>query len=133
MTKLGLIVLLSALAPASNPTQASSLDGPGWRPVTLSSGAPTAKQQIVFDANGRVYGSDGCNRFSGRYTVDASGKLTIDTSSMMATKMGCRDIGDQTSTKALMQALTDTHSFRLDDGKLTLLDSAGNEMAQLAR
>lgn len=125
----------AALSIAFSPMQsfAEKLDGPGWRPVSLGSTAPSSQQQIVFGPDGRVYGSDGCNRFSGHYSVDANGKLTIDTSSMMATKMGCRDLNVQTATKALMQTLTDVRSYRVDGDRLVLLDASGKELAQLAR
>ena len=133
MLKLAALSAAFAIALAPMPSFASSLDGAGWRPVSFGSSQPSPQQQIVFGADGRVYGSDGCNRFSGRYSVDANGKLTIDTASMMATKMGCRDLNVQTATKALMQALTDVRGYRVDGDSLILLDSAGNELAQLAR
>lgn len=135
MTTPTLAALSAALsiAFAPMPSSADGLEGAGWRPVSLGSTAPSTQQQIVFDANGRVYGSDGCNRFSGSYSVDASGKLTIDTGSMMATKMGCRDLSVQTATKALMQAMTDVRSYRVDGDRMLLLDASGNTLAELAR
>lgn len=135
MTIPTIAALTAALSIAFSPIpgMADNLAGAGWRPVSLGSTAPASQQQIVFDANGRVYGSDGCNRFSGSYSVDENGKLTIDTGSMMATKMGCRDITVQTATKALMQAMTDVRSYRVDGDRMVLLDASGNTLAELAR
>lgn len=135
MNILGLAALSAAFTIAFAPTPgfASTLDGAGWTPISLGSTAPSSRQEVVFRADGRIYGSDGCNRFSGQYSVDASGRLTIDTGSMMATKMGCRDFSVQSDTRALMQALTDVRSYRVDGDQMVLLDAKGNRLAELAR
>ncbi|QIG48892.1 META domain-containing protein [Nordella sp. HKS 07] len=89
--------------------------------------------QTVLDiaADGRVSGSGGCNRISGK--ADISGER-ITFSPLASTRMACAPaVMDQESK--FLGALNDVRKWRVDNprGKLFLLDAQGNEVLLLAR
>lgn len=89
--------------------------------------------QTVLDiaADGRVSGSGGCNRISGK--ADISGER-ISFSPLASTRMACAPaIMDQEAK--FIGALNDVRKWRIDGprGKLFLLDAQGNEVLLLAR
>lgn len=75
---------------------------------------------LVFDAEGRVSGSDGCNRLMGTYIL-ADDKLTLG--ELAGTKMGCADGMEQ--AQAFNEALAKVASYSLIGDKLEFRD-AGN-------
>lgn len=80
-------------------------------------------------ADGRVSGSDGCNRFSTRYTLDHDG-LRIDPRGA-ATLAACPPpVNEQ--AEAFMKALGAARTAELDGERLTLLDGSGTTLATFA-
>lgn len=76
-----------------------------------------AQMTITFDAEGRVAGSGGCNRYFGPVTI---GGNTIRFGNLASTKMACTPaLMDQEQT--FFDALAATRSYRLDDGGETLV------------
>ena len=72
----------------------------------------------------QVSGWDGCNRFSGRYSVGQDHQLHFE--SMISTRMACVGVTvDQPFSKALNTAA----AFRIDQEKLSLLNSNGKAIA----
>lgn len=89
--------------------------------------------QMVIDiaADGKVTGSGGCNRISGRATVS---EARISFSPMSSTKMACApEIMDQESKFLL--ALGDARLWRIDEqrDKLILVDAHGVTILRLLR
>lgn len=69
-------------------TSASQLTGITWRPVAIGEMrlADDNGMYLEFDADGKVHGNAGCNRFFGEYTLN-QGKLIFGP--LGATRMAC--------------------------------------------
>src|SRR5690242_13082597 len=105
LAHVGLALLIAALAACSasgaggthatqpdNPL--ASLEGTSWNAVevngTAVAGDVTASERrphLVFGADGRVSGSDGCNRLTGPYSVNGSNGLAFGP--LAGTRMAC--------------------------------------------
>ncbi len=114
---------------------AKEASGPGgkWLAESIRRRGVIDNLQTVLDiaADGRVSGSGGCNRISGK--ADISGER-ISFSPLAATRMACAPAIMDQETKFLA-ALNDVRTWRIDGrrGKLFLLDAQGNEVLLLAR
>ncbi len=93
------------------PSGDQSLTDATWRLVSLNQGGVAVPvladttPEITFEADGRVVGSGGCNRFFGGYTLDGN-KLTFE--ALSSTEMACEpEIMDQeTAMLTLLGAVT---------------------------
>lgn len=90
----------------------SAINGSPINTSDYDRGLPDA----TFGTDGRVNGGNGCNRYGGSYTLEASGKLTLG--QMMSTKMFCPGSGEDTFMKALHEANT----AKVEKEKLVLLN-----------
>lgn len=124
-------LVAAACAPARVETETATrpLSGSYWKLVELG-GAPAVSgtdseraAHIRFHADsGRVYGSGGCNRIAGPYTVAGD---SLSFGPMISTKMACAD--DQASRQevAFLSALENTRRYRISGDSLTLLGADG--------
>lgn len=109
-----------------------SLEGRYWKAVELV-GKPAPAQDarreahLVFEAAGRVSGSDGCNRMSGGYELKGD---AIKFDRMMGTLMGCPNAGDV--DRAFREALTSASRASVVGDRLELFDAAGKRVALFA-
>jgi len=97
---------------------ASLLIGPAWQVISLAGASlPADSQQptLQFAADGTVTGTDGCNRFHGRYAITGIG---VRFDGLASTRMACA--GQQAVATALYRTLEAVQLFRLDDGRLIL-------------
>lgn len=125
---------LAGCAPTS-PTQDSppslpppeSLDGTGWLLETLPGQALTPGRQVTLNfAQDRFNGNDGCNQYSGSYTLDGN-KITVG-ENIATTLMGCQQaVMEQAS--AYLAVLTQASSYQISGAQLTLLDAQGETLA----
>lgn len=115
---------------------ADTLSGCGGESVALLAGDEWTVESIegkpvvegsnvtmTFDAEGRVYGSASCNRFTGGFTLTGEGLSIGDVASTM---MACiePDVGDQ--EHRFLQALAGVTGFEIAaDGALVLLGNSG--------
>jgi heat shock protein HslJ len=115
---------------ASNPLARTS-----WRfvelygtPVRASSSAIRRRPQLAFDAGSRVFGSDGCNRLMGSYTIKQDRVLL---GAMSGTQMACPDqgLGERHFREALMSAKYGT----VEHGVLVVYGGTGRPLALLER
>lgn len=97
--------------------------GVAWALTTLQAagGQPEmvggAGLTITFGMDGRVTGSGGCNQFSGTYSADLGGTLTL--SPLAATRIGCAaPIADREAR--YFATLREAIGYTLDDGGATL-------------
>jgi heat shock protein HslJ len=105
----------------------TSLAGTNWKLATLN-GQPAlanVSATLSFGQQGNVAGNDGCNMYSGTYTINGS-QLTIKLGP--STLMACPDAVMKQAT-AFTTALSKTASFSLSGDKLTLKDASGKELA----
>jgi heat shock protein HslJ len=97
----------------------SFLDAQGAMTPLLPGSQVTAE----FNADGQVSGTSGCNTYSGGYEVDGD---MITFSPLASTMMACIEpAGLMEQEAAYLQNLGKAASFRVTDGKLEMLDAAG--------
>ena len=89
---------------------------------------PAARQPAIeFVANGRVAGTDGCNRVSANYTLNGE-RITFGP--MIATRMACPDADDV--ERRFAAALAGTAGWRIAGGRLEFHDATGKPLAIFA-
>jgi len=123
--------LLAACASVPPVADAPSLENTAWVLTALPgqslvAGSPAT---LRFEA-GRVGGTDGCNRYSGPYSVEGA-ELKV-TPQLASTMMACPPPVDA-QAKAFIAALTGAGRYRIADGQLELLSADGKVLATLAR
>jgi heat shock protein HslJ len=113
-------------APPARPP--SPLERVRWRLESMRTESAEAAAPIegseltaLFDSD-RVTGSGGCNRFTAGYTLDGD---HVTVSHAAATQMACPQPGIMEQEGAYLRALHHVARFRLQDGALTLEDTAG--------
>jgi heat shock protein HslJ len=84
---------------------------------------------VIFRSNGKLSGYAFCNTMFSSYASE-DGKLTIKP--IGTTMRACVDPADNAREQAFLKALRDARSWRIDGGRLTLLDEAGTELARFA-
>lgn len=103
--------------------------GTNWQATTLYSLSvlENVSPTLVLDADNKISGSDGCNRYSGIYTINGDElTLTPQTSTMMA----CPD-KVMTQANLFLKALSETTKYEIKGGQLNLIDKDGNRIATL--
>lgn len=81
---------------------------------------------LTLTPDGEASGDGGCNRFSVSYE-HRNGNLSFGT--ITATKMACPQVMD--IERGFFDALNGTRRYRLEDGRLELLDGEGGALAVL--
>ena len=122
-------VLLHFQLPANPP-----LAGQLWTLLAYNNGkaamvTPIAGSAITlsFDDQGRLSGSDGCNRYMSGYTSEAD-HLSIGP--IATTRMACRGgAAKAEQARAYAAALGLVTQFRIEELELTLLDAQGTKVA----
>jgi putative lipoprotein len=100
-----------------------------WRPTHLGEMAVDDDTRIVlqFNADGRLGGNGGCNRFFGSYEFSAEGNLVIGM--VGATRMACQEPVDSIET-AFLEALGNVEGAARVDNRLALKDSSDTTLAR---
>lgn len=84
----------------------------------------------VFDAEGRVSGSAGCNHFFGSYTVTGS---SLAISSLGSTKMNCPGRGIMLQEGTYLASLGRTAGFTIRGNRLSLSDANGTMLLSFTK
>ena len=111
--------------------QSAELAGSEWRPEWVDGAtSPSGTEVLVrFEAEGRVTGNGGCNRFFGSYKVTGD---ALEFGPLGATRMACPDpIMDHET--ALFKVLEAAKRFKRNGAKLTLFDAGGAELMQFVQ
>lgn len=103
----------------------TALAGTTW----VMSSAGKRPPSISFEADGKVAGSGGCNRFFGNYTQDGE---ALSFSPLGSTRMACPP-GIMKMEQAFFGMLGAVRTARLEAPELVLIDASGKEVARLAR
>ena len=82
---------------------------------------------LAFLKDSKIAGETGCNRFFGEYTAEGE---RVKFENMGSTRMMCPDMQFET---AYLQAISQTASYTIEDGELSLKDSNGNIVAILKK
>jgi putative lipoprotein len=119
------------LASACVARPAAPLANTSWTLVTLA-GQPILAETTVtlaFESAGSAGGKDGCNTYSGSYTLSGA---QLSFGQMASTMMACPEpIMNQAA--AYLKAVGQTAGYQIDGGTLTLRDAGGNALATFAR
>lgn len=117
---------LSALILALTATAASAQtnDAGGWALVSIGGIAVEPGGRIAFSADGAVFGTTGCNRFSGQ-AVSAPGVLSFD-KPFAVTKMACPE-PKMTQETQVLEALKGTVAVAYDPvaDRMMLIPASG--------
>lgn len=120
---------LGTVAAMDTPDAPLALEGTSWQLTSLPGRTLLANHAatLQFD-EGRVLGTDGCNRYTGPCTADAMGfRLS---GALAATKVACPPpVMEQAD--AFLAALAATRAVRREGDELTLLDAQGAVLATL--
>jgi heat shock protein HslJ len=122
-------MILACTTPGSTDS-ADALHNSGWTLSSLPGQVSIVGHPATLNfANGRVSGSDGCNRYNGSYALTGD-KLRIG-GDLVATRMACPE-PVMRQAEAFGSALTQATTFRRDGQRLLLLDAAGAQLATLS-
>ena len=120
-----------AVTPAETPSPPNGeLLNTYWKLILINDTEVTVAENqrephIIFNAESRVSGSDGCNRIMGSYLLDGD-KLTLD--EMAGTKMACAEGAEQ--TQAFNDALMKVAAYTVHSDQLELRDATGLVVAR---
>jgi putative lipoprotein len=123
--------ILLVQAGSKNAEEASgvSLAGTEWSVLELErkSADTNVTSTLIFGADGAVSGNGGCNAFRGDVDIEGT---TMKFGQLASTMMACE--GAKSAKEALFHAaLSQTASYSVQDGELTLVDAAGKIVARL--
>lgn len=117
-----LLVGLVACTLAAEPTVSDNqLVGTNWSLVTMNGAAVQEGMTLSFSAD-TVSGSDGCNSFTGGYTVENGALVIAD--NLASTAMACPDM-DEVMSRQYLDALLSISSYTFDDDSLTFQTENG--------
>ncbi len=125
-------VLLSLSCTGVTMVRAAETDIAGtWLAEDIRGGGviDNAQSKITFDADGKVSGSGGCNRFRGSATM---GGDQLKIGPLGSTRMSCTSALMDQETKFFL-ALEAARSFVFDGAFLRLRDESGSEIMRLTR
>jgi heat shock protein HslJ len=126
-----LVAALAFVALAGCSLARSELDGTQWRLTewTLSSLSAADFTITARFADGQVSGHSGVNSYGGPYTVGARHAFAVGP--LASTEMAGPELAMR-AEGAYLTLLGQARSYKLDQGRLTLLDEGGNESLILA-
>ncbi len=123
-------VLAASLSLAAQAVTAPrSIEGTYWKAIELD-GQPVPSQNsvrgvyLLLQEEGRLYGSDGCNRVAGLFAMN---KTAVKFSDMAVTRMACIDAGDL--DVLFHNALRSARRLAATAERLELFDSANRRVA----
>lgn len=119
--------LLASCAAFDGSNDLPSLDGTSWVLADLTGRTLVdgARPTLQFDGD-RVSGTDGCNRYSGRYAVTREAFKVVPP--LASTRMACSaEVNEQ--AQVYLDALGVAGSYQLNDGRLLLLAASGTPVA----
>lgn len=110
---------------------AIGIEGKDWLAEDIQGGGvvDTAQTTLLVDSNGTVSGSGGCNRFMSKATISGS---NISFAEIGSTYMQCPP-ALMNQERKFLDVLGKTRSYKMDSGKLVLIDEGGDELARLAQ
>jgi heat shock protein HslJ len=105
--------------------------GIAWRAERLGEAEIWGERrpELNLDADGQAHGTGGCNRFSGRYTLDGA-RLTF--APLAASRMACAGPLGETEEQFL-RALGEVGGWRIERNQLVLTNQAGAALLRFTR
>lgn len=125
ITLLSLVLVLILLTGCSIAGNSAKLGGTSWVLVSYGGVSPIAGTQLTLRFEGGAMGGSACNSFGGDYQISGN-KLKVGM--MNSTMMYCTDEGVMDQETAYVAMLGDAQSFELQDGRLIIFTSQGEEL-----
>lgn len=120
---------IAGCLPMDATAQSASLDGTAWVLTSLNGRAVTGPAVTGHFENGRVQGTDGCNRYTSTYTT--KGTVIQIGPKGAATQMACLpDVMKQ--AEAFAAALAGARTYRVTAGQLQLMGADGAILSTFA-
>lgn len=118
------LVAAPATLVAAVPLIGQTDNAAGWSVLAIGGHATKPGARIAFAADGAIFGTTGCNRFSGQ-VIAAPGMITF-TTPLAVTRMACTGPSAEQET-ALLEALSGTIAVAYDPvaDQMVLLPSDG--------
>lgn len=124
------ILALTACAPSGSTSIAGEWGLVSYGdPANPTPAASDVETSIIFDENGQVNGTAGCNGFGGDYKVSAD---TIQFDSLFMTEMACQGPADA-QERVLFKVFVGSAPFALDGDTLTITSEDGSAEVVLTR
>jgi heat shock protein HslJ len=105
--------------------------GVAWRAERLGAAEiwGDRRPELNLDANGQAHGTGGCNRFSGRYTMEGA-RLAF--APLAASRMACAGpLGEMEDQ--FLRALGEVRGWRMERNQLLLTNEAGAALLRFSR
>ncbi|MBR0682792.1 META domain-containing protein [Roseomonas eburnea] len=115
----------------ATPAGQAALIGPNWIAEDIGGRGVVdrLRTEITFGAEGRAFGSGGCNRFTGGYTLEGE---RLHFGPMASTNMACTPAAMDQEAR-FHAALAEIRGYRIENALLHLLDERGDALVRLAR
>lgn len=125
-----IVVNVTAVRQGTMEHETKSLDGTEWLAEDINGGGVIdfAQTTLKIGTDGGVTGSGGCNSFFATATLKDK---EVSFSPVTTTYIQCAPALMDQETK-FYEALARTKSYRIEDGKLYLIDMAGKDISRLA-
>jgi heat shock protein HslJ len=114
---LGALLLAACGATGASGPAAAGLAGTSWVLSDLNGAAPVAEATLQFDAEGRLAGTTGCNRYSGGYSAEGT---SLAVGQLISTKMACMADGVMQQETNFLGALGQAASYSIAGDTLTI-------------
>lgn len=128
MLRFSLFSLLLTLSACTTKTTSPSvpLQDTSWQLSALSEPLnQKPRPYLILHSEGqRIRGSDGCNRFTGRYQLN---QHQLKFSQLASTKMACLHQGQL--AQQFLTAIAASHSFKQNGAELQLFDETNQKLA----
>jgi heat shock protein HslJ len=125
----GFVLLAMALSSTALPAEPFPFEGTYWKLTELNGTAVVPVERrpeahVVFRSEGRMAGSDGCNRMFGSYTLDGE---SLRFSKMGGTLMACRE---PARDREFVAALEKVAKWRIEGPHLELRNAEDEILAR---
>ncbi|WP_094506875.1 META domain-containing protein [Brucella thiophenivorans] len=116
---------------ATDEAVAIGIEGKDWLAEDIQGGGvvDTAQTTLLVDSDGTASGSGGCNRFMSKAVISGS---SISFAEIGSTYMQCPP-ALMNQERKFLDVLSKTRTYKLDAGKLVLIDEGGDELARLSQ
>jgi len=123
---LGVILLVLVFLTYWEPPQRDALDDSIWQVTDLNREPLIEETTLTIRFhNGKVNGSSGCNRFTGRYKIQEE---ILSITIREATTDNCLNPGIMDQERAFMRYLQNASGFQLEGQELTIFTGTGGKV-----
>jgi heat shock protein HslJ len=125
------LTMMAEFAPAS-----SALAGTSWDVINYNNGREAVVSVLadtsitaVFDEDGTISGSAGCNSYFGPYTAEAG---AIEIGPLASTRMACAEDGVMEQEAAFLAALETASTYKITGNSMEMRDEGGALVAMFS-